>query len=68
MSSSDFGIRYEWTPYLKPLTIHFQNVHLQCKNNRLLEYTSPADIYIEREREREKDRERQRDRETEIDR
>ena len=64
MSSSDFGIRYEWTPYLKPLTIHFQNVHLQCKNNRLLEYTSPADIY----REREKEKKTERDRETEIDR
>ena len=64
MSSSDFGIRYEWTPYLKPLTIHFQNVHLQCKNNRLLEYTSPADIYIEREKEKKTER----DRETEIDR
>ena len=25
-------------PYLKPLTTYFQNVHLQCKNNRLVEY------------------------------
>ena len=42
MPSSDFGLRtlghrYKGTPYLKPLTTYFQNVHLQFKNNRLLE-------------------------------
>ena len=37
------GLRYKWTPYLKSLTTYFQNVHLQCKNNRLLEYKSSAD-------------------------
>ena len=40
-------LRYKWTSYLKPLTTYFQNVHLQCKNNRLLENKSSADIYIE---------------------
>ena len=45
MPSSDFGtlIRMK-TPYLKPITTYFQNAHLQCKNNRLLEYKSSADI------------------------
>ena len=43
------GLRYEWTPYLKLLTNHFQNfqiVHLQCKNNRLLEYRSSTDLIL----------------------
>ena len=39
------GLKYERTPYLKPLTTYFQNVHLQSKNNRLLEYKSLL-IYI----------------------
>ena len=39
------GIRYEWTPYLKPLATYFQNIHLRWKNNRLLEYKPFADIY-----------------------
>ena len=39
------GLRYKWTPYLKPLITYFQNVHLQCKNNRLLEHKSSAYIY-----------------------
>ena len=30
---------------LKPLTTYFENVHLQCKNNMLLECKSSADIY-----------------------
>ena len=28
--------------------MYFQNVHLQCKNNSLLEYKSSADIYVKR--------------------
>ena len=40
-----FGLRYELTPYLKPLATYFQNVQLQCKDNRLLEYKPSADIY-----------------------
>ena len=39
------GLRYEWRPYLKPLTTYFQNVHLQCKNNKLLECKPATDIY-----------------------
>ena len=39
------NLRYEGTPYLKPFTNYFQNVHLQCKNNRLLQYKPSADIY-----------------------
>ena len=33
------------TPDLKPLTTYFQNVHIQYKNNRLLECKLSADIY-----------------------
>ena len=36
--------RNEHLMLFKPLTTYFQNVHLQCKNNRLLESKSSADI------------------------
>ena len=39
------GLRYELSPYLKPLTTYFQDIHLQCKNNRLLECKSSL-IYV----------------------
>ena len=29
---------------LKPLATYFKNVHLQCKNNRLLKYKPSAEI------------------------
>ena len=31
--------------HFKPLTTYFQNEHLQCNYNKLLEYKSFADIY-----------------------
>ena len=34
----------EYLILFKSLTTYFQNVHLQCKNNRLLESKSSADI------------------------
>ena len=39
-----FRCRWESTPSFKPLITHFQNIHLQCKNNRLPEYKLSADI------------------------